>query len=87
MIGRHTIQSLKERTNGPYVSGSGTLVRALLGDDLVDELHLFIYPVTRSEGPRLFERGMRPTKWTRATSELYNNGVVYFNLTRHHDAG
>ena len=28
-----------------YISGSGTLVRALLADGLVDGLHLFVYPV------------------------------------------
>src|SRR5438094_301583 len=39
---------------GIYVSGSGTLVRALLTDGLVDELHLFMFPVTRGQGPRLF---------------------------------
>jgi dihydrofolate reductase len=25
-----------------YVSGSGTLVRAMITDDLVDELHLYV---------------------------------------------
>jgi dihydrofolate reductase len=37
-----------------YVSGSGTLVRSLLADGLVDELHLFVFPLTRGSGPRLF---------------------------------
>jgi len=76
------IQRLKEESSkGLYVSGSGTLVRALLADELVDELHLFVYPVTRSAGPRLFEEGLRPTKWTRTNGELYDNGVVYLQLT------
>jgi dihydrofolate reductase len=63
------------------VSGSGPLVRALLADELVDELHLFVYPVTRSAGPRLFEEGLAPTKWTRTSAELYDNGAVYLQLT------
>jgi len=75
------IQRLKEEASkGLYVSGSGTLVRALLADQLVDEVHLFVYPVTRSAGPRLFE-GLPPAKWTRANGELYDNGVVYLHLT------
>jgi dihydrofolate reductase len=38
------IRALKDRVDGRiYVSGSGTLVRALLADGLVDELHLFLY--------------------------------------------
>src|SRR5437868_11840844 len=39
---RDEIRRLKEAIDGEiYVSGSGTLVRALLADGLVDELHLF----------------------------------------------
>lgn len=63
------IQRLKEAASeGLYASGSGTLVRALLADELVDELHLFVYPVTRSTGPRLFQEGLPPAKWTRANA-------------------
>ena len=75
------IQRLKEGTDGLYVSGSGTLVRGLLADGLVDDLHLFVYPVTRSAGPRLFAEGLPPAKWTRTNAELYDNGVVYLHLT------
>lgn len=77
-----TLRRLKEAAHkGLYVSGSGTLVRALLADKLVDELHLFVYPVTRSEGPRLFEPGLPPGKWVRSRCEAYNNGVTYLELT------
>src|SRR5436190_10080010 len=42
-----TIRALKERVDGNlYVSGSGMLVRAMLADGLVDQLHLFVYPLT-----------------------------------------
>lgn len=76
------IQRLKnESAKGLYVSGSGTLVRALIADGLVDELHLFVYPVTRSAGPRLFDESLPPAKWNRADAELYHNGVVYLQLT------
>src|SRR3712207_1046277 len=38
-----TIRRLKEEATGDlYVSGSGTLVRAMLADGLVDELHLLV---------------------------------------------
>jgi dihydrofolate reductase len=60
-----------------YVSGSGTLVRAMLADGLVDELHLFVYPLTRASGPRLFADGAEPAKLSLAASESYENGVVY----------
>jgi dihydrofolate reductase len=76
------IQQLKEESaQGLYVSGSGTLVRALIADGLVDELHLFVYPVTRSGGPRLFDESLQPATWNRADAELYDNGVTYLKLT------
>jgi dihydrofolate reductase len=48
-----------------------------LADGLVDELHLFVYPLTRGTGPRLFADGAAPKKLTAATSAFYPNGVVY----------
>jgi dihydrofolate reductase len=73
-----TIRSLKDEVEGDlYVSGSGTLVRALLEDGLVDGLHLFVYPLTRGTGPRLFPDGAPPRKLALAASESYENGVLY----------
>ncbi len=60
-----------------YVSGSGTLVRAMLADGLVDELHLFVYPLTRGLGPRLFPEDGAPGKLSLAACEPFENGVVY----------
>jgi dihydrofolate reductase len=71
------IRRLKdEASGGLYVSGSGTLVRAMMGDGLVDELHLFVYPVVLGTGPRLFGEGTSG-KWTLASSQAYGNGVLY----------
>jgi dihydrofolate reductase len=72
------IRRLKEEVAGDlYVSGSGTLVRAMLADGLVDELHLFVYPLTRGAGPRLFPADAAPAKLSLARNESYDNGVVY----------
>jgi dihydrofolate reductase len=74
----NTIRRLKDEVEGDfYVSGSGTLVRAMLSDGLVDELHLFVYPLTRGAGPRLFPEDAAPGKLSLAASESYENGVVY----------
>ena len=72
------IRRLKDEVDGDlYVSGSGTLVRAMLADGLVDELHLFVYPLTRGSGPRLFAEGAAPARFSLAGSATYDNGVIY----------
>jgi dihydrofolate reductase len=74
------IRRLKDEVDGDlYVSGSGTLVRALLADGLVDQLNLFVYPLTRGTGPRLFPENAAPTTLTLAACESYENGVVYLS--------
>jgi dihydrofolate reductase len=72
------IRSLKGEVDGDlYVSGSGMLVRAMLADGLIDELHLFVYPLTRASGPRLFTEAAAPGKLSLVACESYDNGVVY----------
>src|SRR3954452_2043287 len=71
------IRGLKDEVGDLYVSGSGTLVRALLADGLGDGIHLFVYPLTRGAGPRLFPDTAAPGKLALAASERYDNGVMY----------
>jgi dihydrofolate reductase len=53
------IAELKEQTDGAIlVAGSGTLVGALLGADLVDELRLMVFPTVLGRGKRLFPNGI-----------------------------
>jgi dihydrofolate reductase len=71
------IRDLKDRAGGLYVSGSGTLVRALLADGLVDELHLLVYPIVLGSGARLFPDGGPRTRLTLASQEAFDNGVLH----------
>ena len=72
------IRDLKDRVSGGiYVSGSGTLVRALLADGLVDELHLFIYPLAQGAGKRLFADSGPAIKLALAGSQAYSNGALH----------
>jgi dihydrofolate reductase len=74
------IRRLKDEVDGDlYTSGSITLVRAMLDDGLIDGLHLFVYPLTRGEGPRLFPEGANSRKLELVASESYDNGVQYLN--------
>ena len=71
------IRRLKDEVGDLYVSGSVSLVQAMLADGLVDELHLFVYPLALGAGLRLFPEGADPAKLSLATCESYENGVVY----------
>jgi dihydrofolate reductase len=74
------IRRLKEEVDGDlYVSGSGTLVRALLGEGLIDELHLFAYPTTRGHGPRWYPDGV-VAGYDLVDSQRYQNGVLHLDL-------
>jgi len=72
------IRELKQRVDRAlYVSGSGTLVRALLADRLVDELHLFVFPLTLGTGRRLFDAGGPQASFELAGTEAYESGAVH----------
>jgi dihydrofolate reductase len=71
------IRALKDDVDGTiYISGSGTLVRALLRDGLLDELHLLVYPVALGSGEKLFADG-ESLKLALAEAVSYSNGVVH----------
>jgi len=58
VISLDDVASLRERHDGDIlVAGSISLVHGLLARDLVDELHLMIFPVVLGSGKRLFEEG------------------------------
>jgi dihydrofolate reductase len=74
------IRALKERVAGDiYISGSGMLVRGLLADGLVDELHLFVFPVALGAGEKLFHDDGAKTKLALTGSDVYDNGVVHLS--------
>lgn len=72
------VRKLRDEIDGTiYISGSGTLVRALLADGLVDDLHLFVYPVALGTGEKLFAEGTGTTTLTLKSHDVYANGVVH----------
>ena len=71
------IRALKGEVDGDlYVSGSATLVRALLADGLVDELHLYVYPLATGTGIRLFPEGTAQPLALLGVESL-SNGVAH----------
>jgi dihydrofolate reductase len=72
------IRRLKEETDGSiFISGSGQLVRALLREGLIDDLHLFVFPVALGKGKRLWDDTADQTRLTLKKNEAYNNGALH----------
>ncbi len=59
------------------ILGSGTLVRSLLHDDLLDELRLIIYPIILGSGKRLFEDEGYRKPLELVDSKTFSTGVLY----------
>ncbi|MGY1590805.1 dihydrofolate reductase family protein [Geodermatophilus sp. SYSU D00708] len=72
------LRALKNEEAGDlYVSGSATLVRAMLADGLVDELHLYVYPIAVGTGIRLFPDGAPRTPLSLLGADRLSNGVAH----------
>ena len=61
--------------------GSHELVHELLRNDLVDELHLLVYPLILGEGKRLFPEGVH-TPFVLKHATPYPSGVVGLHYER-----
>jgi dihydrofolate reductase len=58
------------------ITGSGTLVRSLLRDGLLDELNLLLHPIVVGKGKRLFENGGGQTPLKLVQSQTFSTGVL-----------
>ena len=61
--------------------GSSQLVHALIADDLVDELHLLVYPITLGSGKRVLPNGVHTT-FGLLSATPYPTGVVGLHYAR-----
>jgi dihydrofolate reductase len=71
------LQKLKEE-DGPnlWVWGSGNLIQTLLKHHLIDQMQLWIYPLTIGSGKRLFADGTQAEKFNLVESKISNTGVI-----------
>ena len=71
------IAALKQN-DGPklQVHGSGDLIQTLLRHNLVDEFHLWVFPVVLGAGKRLFSSGVVPAALKLVDTKVSTTGVV-----------
>ena len=85
IIRDNVIESVRALKNQPgrniLTDGSSQLVHALLEHDLVDELHLLLYPITLGSGKRLLPTGLHQT-FTLTGATPYPSGVVRLHYAR-----
>ena len=77
-----TVRALKAQPGKNILTdGSSQLVHALLADDLIDELHLLVYPVTLGSGKRLLPGGVH-SAFQLKSAQPYPSGVVGLHYLR-----
>ena len=70
------------KTSDIHVWGSSKLIHLLLKNDLVDELHLKIYPVVLGKGKKLFDKEILPAAFTLNKSSVTTTGVILATYKR-----
>ena len=76
------VRTLKAEPGKTIITdGSSQLVHTLLANDLVDELHLFLYPLALGGGKRLFPEQVR-TQFTLEGVTPFPSGVVDLHYKR-----
>src|SRR3990172_2928333 len=73
----HAIEKLKEQS-GPelQVHGRGNLIQTLLKHNLIDEFHLWVFPVVIGTGKKLFSDGTIPSNLKLIDSKTASTGVI-----------
>lgn len=77
-----SVRALKAQAGRNILTdGSSQLVQALLAHDLVDGLHLLVYPLTLGSGKRIFADGAH-NRFTLRSVTPYPTGVVALDYAR-----
>jgi dihydrofolate reductase len=71
----------KESGKNILTDGSSQLVHALLEHDLVDELHLLVYPISLGKGKRVLPSGVQ-LQFSLLSATPYPTGVVRLHYER-----
>jgi dihydrofolate reductase len=76
------VRRVKEEQAGDILKfGTGELDKTLLEAGLIDELHLWVFPVIAGSGERLLDGVVDPTHFTLAGTDVFDSGIVVHVLT------
>lgn len=71
------ILKFKGSSGGDFlVAGNATMVQAIVKNNLVDEIHLLVYPILMGEGKRLFRDGIGNHDLNMVKMKSMGSGVV-----------
>jgi dihydrofolate reductase len=56
--------------------GTGELGRTLMRRNLIDEFHIWLFPIVVGSGTRLFEEGVTPTSMQLVDTTTFRSGIV-----------
>lgn len=80
LIDKDVVKELEKLKNqeGPnlLVHGSSGLIQTLFAHNLVDVLHVWIFPITLGKGKKLFAEGTPAQGWTLRESTVSTTGVI-----------
>ena len=72
------IPKLKSQEGGEIqVHGSSDLLQTLLKHDLIDQMHLWIHPLTIGNGKKLFAEGTKPENFKLVDSKIGTTGIIF----------
>lgn len=81
LITGNVVEEIKKLKNskGPdlLIYGSGNLIQTLLKLNLIDRMHLWIFPVTIGIGKKLFAQGTRPERFKQVDAKITKTGVIF----------
>ena len=85
-VGHDVVQEIThlKEADGPelQVHGSSNLIQTLLKHNLIDEMHVLIFPVVIGNGKRLFGEGTTPSGFKLVDSRTSPSGVIIARYTR-----
>jgi len=60
-----------------WIWGSGNLIQTLLKHNLIDRMHLWIFPITIGSGKKLFSEVTQPVNFKLVEGKILSSGIIF----------